>query len=154
MKKRNIILTVLIGILLFTLTGCSKKTVITDADFQRILKESGYTLYDATSQFSSYGIVESASVAQSTSGYQVEFYVLKSESDAISMFNTNKSTFESYKGNSSSESSTSMSNYSTYTLTSAGYYMHLCRVDNTLLYLRVKDTYKKDVQTVVKKLGY
>jgi hypothetical protein len=70
------------------------------------------------------------------------------------MFNTNKSTFESYKGNSSSESSANMSNYSTYTLTSSGYYMHLCRVDNTLIYVRVKDDFKKDVQAVIKKLGY
>lgn len=70
------------------------------------------------------------------------------------MFNTNRSTFESYKGNSSSESSSSMGNYSSYTLTSNGYYMHLCRVDNTLLYVKVNDTYKDSVKKLIKELGY
>ena len=154
MKKKSILLVALFVGVLFLFTGCGKKTVATDADFRKVFQESGYAIYDATSQFDATGVVESASIAQSTSGHQVEFYVLKSEEDAVSMFNTNKSTFEAYKGNSSSESSANMSNYSTYTLTSSGYYMHLCRVDNTLLYVRVKDNFKKDVQAIVKKLGY
>ena len=154
MKKRSILLAILFVGVLFLFAGCGKKTVATDADFRKVFQESGYVIYDATEQFAATGVVESASIAQDTTGHQVEFYVLKSESDAISMFNTNKSTFESYKGNSSSESSANMSNYSTYTLTSSGYYMHLCRVDNTLIYVRVKDDFKKDVQAVIKKLGY
>ena len=56
--------------------------------------------------------------------------------------------------NSSSESSSSMGNYSSYTLVSNGYYMHLCRVDNTLLYVKVSDTYKDSVKKLINELGY
>jgi hypothetical protein len=32
--------------------------------------------------------------------------------------------------------------------------MHLCRVDNTLLYARIPDAYKDDAKAIIKKLGY
>lgn len=32
--------------------------------------------------------------------------------------------------------------------------MHVSRIDNTLLYVRAKDTYKKDIKKFVKELGY
>ena len=70
------------------------------------------------------------------------------------MFLTNKTTFESYKSNSSTELKTTMGNYETYALTSGGYYMYVSRVDNTLLYLRVDDKYKATVKSLVEELGY
>lgn len=153
MKKRSILLT-LVVIMLFMLTGCGKKTVITDENFKSFFEGKGYTIYDVTSQFSANEIVKSASLAESDKGYQIEFYVLSNEAEATGMFNTNKANFETYKGNSSSESSGSASNYSTYTLTTSGYYMHLCRVDNTLLYLKISEEYKDVVKKQIKELGY
>ena len=154
MKNKSILFGVVCFLMLFALTGCGSKTAITTSDFKSKTENLGYTNIDVTSQYSSYDYIQEATVAQSSDGYQVEFYVLDDKGNATSMFNTNKSTFESYKGNSSSESSSSMGNYSSYTLTSSGYYMHLCRVDNTLLYVRVKDTYKDSVKNLIKELGY
>lgn len=154
MKKRKFLFVVICFFMLFALTGCGSKTVKNTSDFKSIAENHNYTITDVTSQYASYGYIKEATVAQSSDGWQVEFYVLDDEGNATSMFNTNKSTFENYKGNSSSESSSSMGNYSSYTLTSSGYYMHLCRVDNTLLYVKVPDTYKDDVKNLVKELGY
>ena len=106
------------------------------------MKVLSYTKYDAISQYSSYGYVKEATIVQSSDGYQVEFYILDDISNAISIFNTNQKNFESYKSNSSVMSTLSSSNYPSYSLTSSGYYFYLCRVDNTLLYVRVSDTYK------------
>lgn len=153
-RKRNIFFVVIGFLILLSLTGCGKKTAITTADFKSITESHSYTTVDVTSQYASYGNINEATVAQSPDGFQVEFYVLDDEGNATSMFNTNKSDFESYKGNYSSESSSSMSNYSSYTLTSSGYYMHLCRVDNTLLYVKVSDTYKDSVKDLINELGY
>lgn len=72
----------------------------------------------------------------------------------MKMFDNNKSIFESYKIGLSAEKSTSFKNNSTYSLSSDGYYMYLSRVENTLLYIRVKDIYKDKVKTIVDKLGY
>lgn len=70
------------------------------------------------------------------------------------MFNANKTSFESLSSGASSESSASMANYSTYTLNSSGYYMHLCQVDNTLLYVKVEDSHKDAVKKFIDNLGY
>lgn len=154
MKKRNILFGVVCFLMLFALTGCGNKTAITTSEFKSKTERLGYTNVDVTSQYASYGYIKEATVAQSPNGFQVEFYVLDDDGNATSMFNTNKGTFETYKGNSSSESSSSMGNYSSYTLNSSGYYMHLCRVDNTLLYIKVTDTYKDSIKSLIKELGY
>ena len=90
----------------------------------------------------------------SSDGWQVEFYVLDNSANASSMFNSNRNIFENYRSNSSSEKSAITGNSSTYSLISSGYYMYLCRIDNTLLYVKVQDTYKNTVQNFVKALGY
>jgi uncharacterized lipoprotein YehR (DUF1307 family) len=154
MKFKKITFTVLCMLLMFALTGCGSKTAIANDEFISKVESYSLTTTDVTSQYSSYDYVKSATVAQSSSGWQIEFYILADKNSATSMFNTNQSTFESYKGSVSSESSVSIGNYATYTLTSGGYYMHLCRVDNTLLYVRVNDTYKDTVKDIIKDLGY
>lgn len=154
MKKRNILL-IVVFLVLFILTGCGSKKVITTSDFKAKTEELGYTALDITSQYTSYGYIKEATVAESQDGgFQVEFYVLDNESNAVGMFDTNMDTFKTYKGNSSTESSSSMGNYSNYTLTTDGYYMHLCRVDNTLLYVRVESVYEDTVKSLIKELGY
>ena len=152
--KKTILTIILCGIMVLGLTGCGKKTVISNSDFTIKAQENNYTVVDVTSQYSSYDVIEKATVAKSSDGWQVEFYTLKDKSEASKMFNTNKTKFEGYKGSTSTESSSSMSNYSKYSLTSNGYYMYLCRVDNTLLYVRVKDNYKSTVKDFIKELGY
>ena len=47
-----------------------------------------------------------------------------------------------------------MVNYSTYRVSSNNEYMYVSRVENTLLYLHIPDTYKKEATTLIDKLGY
>ena len=152
--KKIFYLGLMVPFILLALTGCAKKTSISTNDFISKTKSEGYQVADATSQFSEYGYVKEATIAQSPEGWQIEFYILQDESYATGMFNNNKSKFESYKNNVSMQKSLSTKNYSTYTLTSNGYYMHLCRIDNTLLYVKVKDVYKSSAEKIIKKLGY
>lgn len=154
MKKRNIVLFVTCLLILLGVTGCGNKKAISTSTFKSITEENNYITSDVTNQYISYEYVNEATVAQSSEGFQIEFYVLDSESNAINMFNTNKDIFESYKGNTSTETSSNIGNNTIYTLTSNGYYMHLCRVDNTLLYVRVLDSYKDSVKDIIKKIGY
>lgn len=153
MKKRNIILGIVSAMALFLLTGCGSKTVISTETFINKTKASGYTITDVSSQYAKYETIKEATVAQ-REGLQIEFYVLIDKENAQSMFNTNKTTFEGFKGSSSTELSSNMGNYSSYTLNSSGYYMHLCRVDNTLLYVRVDQKYKDTVKEIINELGY
>ena len=154
MKKRNLFIGIICLLMLFTLTGCGKKNVISTETFKSITESKGYTVNDVTNQYTSFEFVKEATIAVSKEGYQVEFYVLEDEANATKMFNTNKSMFESYKGSISTETSSSLNNYSTYTLKTSGKYMHICRVENTFLYLNVDDMYKDSVKSLIKELGY
>ena len=154
MKVKKILFGVVCVVMLFALTGCVNKIAYTTNDFKSKVESLGYATADVTSKYSSYGYVQEVTSAKSSDGFEVEFFVLDTESNAISMFNSNKATFESNQDKSTVASFLVMGNYSSYTLTSGGYYMHICRVDNTLLYVRVKDIYKDSVKSLIKKLGY
>lgn len=154
MKRGKIFLGVVLCFMVLLLTGCGNKEAITADDFSTIAEKYDCTVINVMNQYSSYGVVDNALVARNSDGWQVEFYVLDSENSAASMFNTNQSNFENSKSGTTTESSSNVGNYSTYTLTSGGTYMHLCRVDNTLLYVKVDDTYKDTVEKLIKELGY
>lgn len=153
MKIKKCLLVLSILLMLFTLTGCSK-TVKTTADFKKIAEENNLVVADVYSQYSAYSFFKEATAVKSTDGWQIEFYVLSDEDHAVSMFDTNQKIFEDSKGKNSSSSSSEGSNFQKYTITTDGYYMHVCRVENTLLYLRVEEKFKSDVKKIVKKLGY
>ncbi len=154
MKIKRLVLSIMCLVSLFGLTGCGNKTEITTDQFKSKVESNGLLTTDVTTQYSEYEYVKEATVALKEGEYQIEFYVLDNEANATSMFNTNKTIFETYKGNASKETSSSVGNYSKYTLQSNDLYMYLCRVKNTLLYIKVDDKYKDDVKNIVKDLGY
>ncbi len=154
MKKSRIFGLVVLSIMVLFLSGCSK-SVKTSNDFKSIADKNGLVTVDVTSQYATYGTFKEAYVAQSNDGWQIEFFVLNKEEHAISMFETNKKIFEGYKEDgSSSYSEVNGSNYNKYSLNTGGYYMYICRVENTLVYLRVSDQYKDTVKGIIKSLGY
>jgi len=86
--------------------------------------------------------------------YQIEFYELSNEENAIDMYATNKIRFETSKGNSSAVTNFDFKNYSKYTLTTNGKYKVLSRIDNTLIYIDVDKDYKDIVKDLLKEIGY
>lgn len=159
MKKALIIIgiiaVVIVGIFLVLFNSLNKeKTPITADTFNTIMTEKGYVMTDTTSQFAQYGSLMIKSYAAQKSGYQIEFYELSNEENAISMYNTNKAKFESQKANASTSATASMNNYATYALTTNGKYKYVSRIDNTLIYIDANTDYKNSIQSVVKEMGY
>ena len=115
MKRGKIFLGVVLCFMVLLLTGCGNKEAITADDFSTIAEKYDCTVIDVMNQYSSYGVVDNALVARNSDGWQVEFYVLDSENSAASMFNTNQSNFENSKSGTTTESSSNVGNYSTYT---------------------------------------
>ena len=131
-----------------------EKTSISANAFNSTMKEKGYVMTDTTNQFAQYGSYMTKSYAAQKTGYQIEFYELSSEENAIGMYKTNKSKFESQKSNSSTSSTASMKNYSTFSLTTNGKYKYLSRINNTLVYVDVDENYKDTVKDIMKEIGY
>ena len=154
MKLKRIGMLAICIMALFTLTGCENKDVISKDDFISEAKKNDLITVDVTSQYSSYEYIKSATIAKNSNEWQIEFYVLDDADNAKSMFNTNKNIFENSKDNNSAELSKNMGNYSIYELISDGYFMYISRVENTLLYVKVKTTYKDTVKAIIKELGY
>lgn len=159
MKKALIIIGIIVAILvvvgLIVLNSLNvEKEPLTADMFLARMQSKGYTMTDTTVQFSQYGDLMKKSYAAQKSGYQIEFYELSTEENAISMYNTNKAKFESQKTNASSSATASMNNYATYALTTNGKYKYVSRIDNTLIYIDVAETYKDTVKDIVKELGY
>lgn len=154
MKKKTILFGIICLMMFAIVTGCGSKKAISTNDFKSKSEKLDYTTVNVLKQYEAYPHVKEATLAQHKDGFQVEFYVIDDDANATSMFNTNKEYFESLKDNLSTELSSNMNNYSTYTLTSNDYYMYLSRVDNTLLFVKVKDSYKEKVKNLIKELGY
>lgn len=156
MKKvlKNLALCTFLFAVVFVLTGCSK-TAITANTFKSKMSAKDYKVVDVTSQYSSQIPLKTGYIAvKSDDSYQIEFYELNDASTATSMFNNNKSIFESSKANSSAETTVNGSNFNKYTLTTGNQYKVVCRVDNTLIYLNVADKYKDEVKGILDNLGY
>ena len=151
----GIIVVILVGIILVVFYTLNKeKTPISADTFSTTMQSNGYIVIDSTIQFAQYGNLMSKSYIAQKVGFQIEFYELSSEENAISMYDTNKTIFESQKSNASASSTVSMKNYSTYSLSTNGKYKYLSRIDNTLIYVDVDNTYKDIVKEIVKEIGY
>ncbi|MBE5932364.1 MAG: hypothetical protein E7263_02950 [Lachnospiraceae bacterium] len=139
-------------ILLFVIDR--EKESMTANEFCDEMEDEGYILVDVTSQYEAYGIDEAYIAVEQNQEYQIEFYELPSVSRAENMFATNKQNFKDRAGSSRVTSSYGFGNYDVYSLQSNGDFMYLCRVDNTLLYIDVDDSYKNEVREIIDELDY
>ena len=155
MKKKNIFLKITVCLMIIILlTGCKNKKAINSNDFKEKATSNNYIVSDITSQFEKSKIVENAVTANKLGAWVVEFYTLKNDSNAKYMFNYNKEKASSEKVKNSKEVSSSSVNFSIYSLTNNGYYIYICKVDNTLLYTKVNEQYKDEVNKFIQELGY
>ncbi len=155
MKKKLLLgLTCLLSV--FLLTGCFTKKEITTNEFKEKVSSLEYEIYDISDQYKEYDFIKEATVAKnSDKNYQIEFYVLETEKKAKSMFETNKELFiQEHNSGTKMQVTTNMLNYSTYKMIANDDYMYLCRVKSTLLYINVEKEYQKEVEELIKKIGY
>lgn len=156
MKKnlKQILLCTIVLTTIFIVTGCTKKAITAD-NFKDEMENENYRVEDVTSQFSSSSYMKKAYVAiNDNKNFQIEFFELKDDNSAISMYNTNKQKFENEKGNNSLNTNIDGKNYSKYVLVTNGKFQVVCRVNNTLLYLNIPSKYEKEAKNIIEKLGY
>lgn len=164
--KKSVIITIIVAVIIAAIIGVSiigvifinlnkEKDSITSSNFYTTMSQKGYTVQDANSQFSEYDYIKQAYIAANKDySYQIEFYELLDDSYATSFYNNNKSIFESSKGNASTETNVELKNSSKYTLLSNSKYMVISRINNTVIYVKVDDSYKDTVKDILDELGY
>lgn len=131
------------------------KQPITASEFKDIMEDKDFEIMDVKDQFEAYDYIEKAYIAlEEDYDYQIEFYRLEEEDDAISFYKTNKEKFEDSKGSSSAQTSVSMGNNSKYTLKTKDEYKVVSRIENTVIYLDVDEKYEDEVKEILKEMGY
>ena len=149
--KKKVLIIVLISLFL---TGCvGSKEKISTNQFIEFAAESGYEIQDKTRALKDSNI-KKVILAKKNNECQIEYYKLKGITEAIYMFNDNRKIFKTSKNETSTYTYTNLSNYSVYSLTNESYYMYLCRVDDTLLYIKVPLNYKDEIVEFTEKIGY
>ena len=172
MKKKIIIFAISFIVVLFIYVSFMYKITLTAEKFKTKAESLNFEVIDIKDQYTSNEDIEEAFSAKLTiteeeqekikendkeeeeDDSQVIFYVFKDLDGAIKMFNTYNSLFEDFNGLAATERTAKRMNYSSYTLLIKRYYMHICRVDNTLLYVRVKAENREEYKKLIKELGY
>ena len=116
------------------------------------MEKAGYAIIDASEQLDR-DVAESVTVARKD-GYQIEFFLLTSEENAVTSFESNVSRLEKKQGGSKVTTSTSASNHNTYTLSVNDRFYKVSRIGRTMIYLNVPQEQKAAVSDILESMGY
>lgn len=147
---KRILKVLLVIFVLFTLSACGGKTILTDNEIKDKLTEMGFDVNEITDSIedSNISIVRTAN----NRTYQIEYYVFKNDESAKLAFENNMKMFKAnkkYKGKLKSAE-----NYDKYIQETNDYYNVVSRNKNILIYVSVNIDNKKDIKKVLNELGY
>lgn len=153
MKKIKVLLLIILVVLL---SACGiKKEAIDEEEFNRIMTKEGFRISNVYQQVVGYGYFDDAYIAVEKDGkYQIEYYELDEDSNALNFYNANKKIFEASKTDNSIYTNVDLPDNSKYTLTTKDSYKVISRIEDTVVYLDVDKKYKNEVNNILKKLGY
>lgn len=148
--------------LIASLSGCGlKKTAITAEEFSSKMEDKGYQMVDITNQYEE---VENALLAMNLDdGYKIEYYNFADEDSARTAYNQTANKFDKqYNVKMMSMNLTfnhSQSLYSTGQGKDADgnkleSYVHISRVDDTMILVVADNEYRDDIKAIIKELGY
>lgn len=150
--KKYLIVVLLIGI--FTVTGCSSnKKALTVSEVKEKVENIGFKVIDSKAKFNGTDYVTNA-LEIGNSNFYVEFIELNDVDTAKTLFQNNKEQIDGNRKGDFKNNSSSGNNYETYELISDGYYMYICRIDNTILYVDDKVEFESEMKQIVKALNY
>ena len=153
MKKKYLFLGIMVFLLMLTVGCAMNKEAISTSEFVEIATSKGYETIDITDRYVDYDQVKEATKI-SEEGFDIEFYVLNSTSDAKEMYEKNKKILDDNKDGMSTDTTVTSGNYVTYDLKTTDNYIHLCQVDNTMLYVNVESGYQNKTNELIDELGY
>ena len=149
--RKSILLSIVCILSLLLMTGCSKTKVTSDS-FKQVLNEYNFVVSDIIDENVSPEITE-ALTANKDDDYIISYYVYENEEYAKKTFNNKKNTYDNVSTKKTYLESNG-TNYNKYRLVSGGRIIYISRVDNTLIIALTKEDNKKEVDEIIKKLGY
>lgn len=160
MKKRILVIAGIIAAAILLIVICMvimirriPKDAITFNDFQKYTEESGYEFIDNRERIPVDEIGKSCA-AFIREGVGVEFTECVSDQIAKQLYHNYEAYAENFKETVSRETSVNFMSYGSYTLETSEVYMHITRIGNTIMHVRVTPEEKETVVKIMKDLGY
>ncbi len=153
MKKYIKLSLLLVVLLLLTACGLTKNAITVD-EFKEKADAKGLIVVDVKEQFAEYDHIETATVAASNKGWQIEHYTLSNNKEASKMFNKNLKIFEASKGSSSKQNNIEIGNYRKFELETNGKYQVIIKSKNIFIYVDTYNEHKDEIKDFIKELGY
>ena len=149
--KKNILFSIVCILSLLLMTGCTK-TKVDSNRFKEVLNEFSFAISDVIDENISSEITE-AYVANKGDDYIVEYFKFENDEYSKKTFNNKKSNYDNVSVKKTYLESNG-SNYNKYRLISNGRLFYISRVDDTLIIALTNEENKKEVDEIIKKLGY
>ena len=129
-----------------------EKESVTAAEFKKMAEEAGYTVVEATEQFSDTKAIEKVYIALADGkAYQIEFYDIDTVENAQGFFANNQANFASSGGN---YVNVNGRNYAKYSASADGKYKLLSQINDTVIFVNTESEHKDAVQELLDTLGY
>lgn len=153
-NKLKVVMLLLLSVC--TLTACGK-TKKSDLEFVEMMESRNFTVTDCTDQYADNAEITNVQVAIEPGGnYQVEFYTLDTEENAVAFFNSNYEILSAFEEDSKNRNSSSSSTkkMQSFELTGEEGFYCITRVENTVFYSVINKEYKDAVKEIKKDLDY
>lgn len=153
----KIITKIICGIILLStllsFTACGDKKSISTDDFVKKMEDNSYKINDKSDKYESNSDIKSVILAYNDD-YQIEFYEFSTSEIALASFKKNKDIFEGEEGSTLTKNSVKIGNHGFYGCTTNGKYSCVSYIDNTMIYVKTSKEYRKEIKSIIKKLGY
>lgn len=148
--------------LIASLSGCGlKKTAITAEEFSSKMEDEGYQMVDITNQYEE---VENALLAMNLDdGYKIEYYDMADEDSARTAYNQTANKFDKKYNVKMMSMNLTFNHSQSFYFTGQGKdadgnklesYVHISRVDDTMILVVADKEYRDDIKAIIKELGY
>lgn len=148
--------------LISSLSGCGlKKTAITAEEFSSKMEDEGYQMVDITNQYEE---VENALLAMNLDdGYKIEYYNFADEDSARTAYNQTANKFDKQYNVKMMSMNLTFNHSQSFYFTGQGKdadgnklesYVHISRVDDTMILVIADKEYRDDIKAIIKELGY
>lgn len=141
----------LVATCLFILTSCKRKESISIEEFKEKMEGIGYSVQDVTDLYDAE--TTSGAYIAMTPDLELSFYILNNEENAKSFYTiTKRNNQEEMKKGRRTEKN--IDSYDLHTLLSDKEYRIVSRVEKTVLVAQTNKKNKKELNSIMKKLGY
>ena len=153
MKKFGICLVL---VMFLFMSGCksSESKIVTSLDnFESVLKNEGFEVYNKTDSFKSIGYIN-GSMRATLDAVVIEMFEYTDSDTAKKILSEHVESFNLLKSTGAHEIKEEGQNYQRYGLVSNGYFMISVQVDNTVIFCKTFLDNKEMIDNIYNKLGY